>query len=135
MFVLMVAMLPPLLSAPPPAVPQRAGFGDRFHYFRGASGRRYLFSSVTADELADFRSAVVMIARRSPDGRLSARWLIVLDRFGRPVGTPRQWPPLPASDTVILVHLLGATEQERFALVDDLAPQAIPEAAATALAA
>jgi hypothetical protein len=131
----MVAALSPLLSAQPPAVPQRAGLGDRFHYFRGTSGRRYLFSAVAVTELADFCSAVVMMARRSPDGRLSAQWLTVLDPFGRPVGSPRHWPPVTAPDTVTLVHLLSATEAERFALVDDLAPPVAPPVATTALAA
>jgi hypothetical protein len=121
MFVLMVAVLPPLLSDQPPEVPKRAGFGDRFHYFRGVSGRRYLFSAVGVKELADFRSAVVMLARRAPDGRVTAHAIAVLDRFGRPLDGVRPWPPIAAPGSVVLVHLLSATEAERFDLVDDLA--------------
>jgi hypothetical protein len=119
MFVLMVAVLPPLLSDQPPEVPRRAGFGDRFHYFRGFSGRRYLFSAVSVDDLADFRSAVVILAERAPHGRLSAHWIACLDRFGRPTVSDRRWPP-PISDAVVLVHLLSASDADRGELIADL---------------
>ena len=115
----MVAVLPPLLSAQPPEVPQRAGLGDRFHYFRGHSGRRYLFSAVPREDLADFRSAVVIVARPAQGGRVAANWITVLDRFGRPSGNGR-WPAAVASDTLILVHCLSADEAARFDLVADL---------------
>ena len=94
MFVLMVAVLPPLLSDQPPEVPQRVGLGDRFHYFRGHSGRRYLFSAVPQDELADFRYAVVVLARPAGNGRVAAHWIAVLDLLGRPTSSDRRWPPL-----------------------------------------
>ncbi len=119
MFVLMVAVLPPLLSDQPPDVPRRVGLGDRFHYFKGFSGQRYLFSTVAAEDLCDFRSAVVLVARRAPNGRLAAHWVTVLDRFGRPAVGDRHWPP-SASDAVILVHLLSESEADRCDLVADL---------------
>ena len=116
----MVAVLPPLLSDQPPEVPQRAGLGDRFHYFRGSSGRRYLFSTVPRDELADFRSAVVIVARPAANGRLAAHWITVLDVFGRPSAGDRRWPPVPGAGEVILVHLLSADDRQRRDLVADL---------------
>ncbi|HWB49864.1 MAG TPA: hypothetical protein VG651_12200, partial [Stellaceae bacterium] len=69
----MVAVLPPLLSDQPPEVPQRVGLGDRFHYFRGLSGRRYLFTAVDRRDLPDFRSAVALVAEPAAEGRLAAR--------------------------------------------------------------
>lgn len=123
----MVAVLPPLLSAQPPEVPRRAGLGDRFHYFRGASGRRALFSSVPRTGIADFHSAVVAYARRTGDGRLAIYWLAAIDRAGRP--RSGAMPPL-GRDTIVLVHLLSQTDVEREALVRDLAPAEIMLAAA-----
>jgi hypothetical protein len=122
-FVLIVAVIQPLLSAQPPEVPQRAGLGDRFHYFRGHSGRRYLFSVVPPDTLGDFRAAVVITARRTVGGRLAAEEIVMLDVFGRPAVRERRrvWAP-PGSDTVILVHLLAETEGERRDLIADLSP-------------
>ena len=67
MFVLMVAVVPPLLSDAP-KLAERAGFGDRFRYWRGRSGRRYLFTAVPPDDLDDFRSAVVILAGRRGRG-------------------------------------------------------------------
>lgn len=117
----MVAVAPHLLSDLPPRVPQSAGLGDRFHYFRGASGRRYLFSRVGADEIGDFRSAVVMLARRTAEGGLAATDMTVLDRLGRPAGRAAgDWPPHVAAGTLVLVHLLSASERERFAILGDL---------------
>ena len=124
----MVAILPPLLSDQPPEAPRRAGFGDRFHYFRGSSGQRYLFSAVAADDLADFRSAVVIVARGAPHGRLAAHWITALDRLGRPATGDWRWPPA-APDTVILVHLLSESEAERRDLVADLSSLTVALAA------
>jgi hypothetical protein len=120
MFVLMVAVLPHLLSDQPPEVPQRVGLGDRFHYFRGSSGRRYLFSTVPRDELVDVRSAVVIVARPAGNGRLAAHWITVLDVFGRPAAGDRRWPPAVGAGELILVHLLSADDRGRHDLVADL---------------
>jgi hypothetical protein len=128
MFVLMVAVLPPLLSDQPPEVPQRVGLGDRFHYFRGNSGRRYLFSAVPQDELAAFRNAVVILARPAGNGRVAAHWITVLDLLGRPTSRNRRWPPLMSADTVVLIHLLSAMDSDRRDLVADLS--ALPVALA-----
>ncbi|MBP0573580.1 hypothetical protein J8J40_23055, partial [Mycobacterium tuberculosis] len=82
-------------------------FGERFRYWYGASGRRYLFSKVTAADVTDSTDAIVLVAGADPD---------------RPVfvGTtaPRQTP----AETVVYVHLLAATEAERQAIVADLMP-------------
>ncbi len=124
----MVAVLPPLLSDQPPEVPQRVGLGDRFHYFRGVSGRRYLFSAVARADLGDFRAAVVIVARPAANGRLAAHWIAMLDAFGRPAGT-RVLPNLGANE-VVLVHLLSDTDRSRRDLVADLAPPAVAALAA-----
>lgn len=126
----MVVVLPPLLSDQPPEVPQRAGLGDRFHYFRGLSGRRYLFSAVGREELADFRAAVVILAKPAPNGRVSAHWMAVLDAFGRPTGGDRRWPPSLGAGEIVLVHLLSETDRARCDLVADLTPPAVVALAA-----
>jgi hypothetical protein len=129
MFVLMVAVLPSLLSDQPPEVPQRAGLGDRFHYFRGASGRRYLFSALDSGGPDDFHSAVVILARHTGGGRLTAEWIGRVDPFGRPEGiSDRRWPRVQR-DTVVLVHLLSPTAVARRDLVADLSGLALPLAA------
>jgi hypothetical protein len=122
MFVLMVLVAPPLLSDRPPDLPQRAGLGDRFHYFRGRSGRRYLFTVVTSEALADFRNVVAMLAEPAEAGRLAARAVVTMDPYGR-IGpaADRAWPPIADRQTLCLVHLLAGTEVERCAVVADLA--------------
>ena len=126
----MVAVVPPLLSADPPKVPLRAGLGDRFHYFRGSSGQRYLFSEVPLADLGTFASAVAMLARRTADGRLAAHAVFVVDPAGR--GAGRQWAAryVAGRDTVALIHLLAGSDEKRHALVDDLTP--VPSSAALA---
>jgi hypothetical protein len=128
MFVLMAAAIPPILSDHPPESPKRAGFGGRFHYFRGGSGRRYLFSSVPAETLSDFRSAVVILAEPTRSGRLVAHTIAKLDAEGRPSGEDR-WPPAIARHTVCLVHFLAGTESDRNNLVTDLTSLPLPLAA------
>ena len=125
----MVAVAPPLLSDRPPEIPQKAGLGDRFHYFRGGSGRRYLFTLVSGDALADFRSVVAMLAEPAPSGRLSAGTVVTVDGRGRigPVAD-LAWPPADRQ-ALCLVHLLAASEAERRAVVADLAAVAVQLAA------
>jgi hypothetical protein len=120
----MVAEPPFLLSDRPSEVPTGAGFGDRYRYFRGASGRRYLFTVINRDELADFRSAVVLLARREPDG-LHAASVSALDESGRPIGADR-WPPLVPANCRVLVHLLAEHEDDRRAVVADLSRAVTP---------
>jgi hypothetical protein len=125
----MVAVAPPLLSDRPPEIPQQAGLGDRFHYFRGGSGRRYLFTLVSGDALADFRNVVAMLAEPAPSGRLSARTVVTVDGRGRigPVAD-LAWPPVDRQ-ALCLVHLLAASDAERRAVVADLAAVAMQLAA------
>ncbi len=126
----MVAVVPPLLSDRPPEIPQRAGLGDRFHYFRGRSGRRYLFTAVAGEALADFRNVVAMLAEPAPAGRLAARAVVTIDGRGRIGPQPdRAWPPAQGRRVLCLVHLLAATEAERRAVVADLAALAMQLAA------
>ncbi len=118
----MVAVAPPLLSDRPPEIPQKAGLGGRFHYFRGRSGRRYLFTAVTGETLGDFRSVVAIMAEPTPSGRLAAHAVMTLDAHGR-IGplADRTAPPPQGGETLCLVHLLAASEAERCAVVADLA--------------
>jgi hypothetical protein len=126
----MVAVLPPLLSDHPPEIPQQAGLGDRFHYFRGRSGRRYLFTTVLRESLDDFRSVVVILAEARPGGRLAAKAVATVDALGRigPAADPA-WPPVADRETLCLVHLLAASEAERYRVVTDLTSLAMEVAA------
>ncbi len=124
----MVAALLPILSDARPKLARRAGFGDRFHYWRGASGRRYLFSRVPADSLADFTGAVVILAGQGSDGRLAAREIFTTTG-------EEDRPALPS--VAVLVHLLAHTDGERKEIVVDLTAagtgQALRRAAAPSL--
>jgi hypothetical protein len=104
------------------------GLGDRFHYFRGLSGRRYLFTAVARGDLADFRSAVAVVARPASGGRLAAGWIATIDPFGRIEGRDRRLPDW--TDAVVLVHLLAETDRERRDLVADLSAPLLASALA-----
>ena len=96
-------------AAPKPA--RRAGLDGQFRYWRGASGRRYLFSLIPPESLADFRDVVVIFAEPEGD-RLLCRALFAAG------AEPAARPPLPGE--IVLVHLLAATEAGRRRVVADL---------------
>lgn len=98
-----------LSERPAELQPHARGFGDRFYYFRGTSGRRYLFTHIDPADLADFTEAVVVTAERSADGRLAIRSVGL--RTAVPLAAGRE----------VLVHLLAANEAERRAVLEDLA--------------
>jgi hypothetical protein len=117
----MVAGSPHLLCDEQPDFAELAGLGDRFRYWRGLSGRRYLFTLVAIETLADFPGAVGMLAERLPDGRLAAREVFEIAANSLPHSR---------SGAVALVHLLAVTEAERRRAVEDLRGPSVLSAAA-----
>lgn len=106
-----------------PRLADLAGFGDRFHFWCGASGRRYLFSAVEARALADFRDALVVLARRDANGALIGEAVTLIggtDAAERGTLTARLAadPRLEA-----FVHLLAPTLHARQAALDDILGQ------------
>ena len=95
----------------------RSGLGDRFTYVTGASGRRYLFTAINRDELADFVAAVVVFARRETGG-LRVLSVAEVDPAGAPA--PGRFPPVGTRDCRVLVHLLAERSEDRRAVVADL---------------
>lgn len=105
-----------LVDGGSPKVPGLGSLGDRYHYWCGRSGRRYLFSAVTAGELLDFTAALVVLARR--DGQaVVGEEAMVLDGEGRHVLAAR----LAADPGVVaFIHLLSPTDASRRAAIVDL---------------
>ena len=116
----MVAEFLPTLSDAAPGLARRAKLGDRFHYWRGRSGDRYLFSAVPFDALADFRSAVTILAEPTPDGRFIAWAVAIVDSAGRLESPDGSWPAGVPHGSVAFVHFLAATDGDRRGLVDDI---------------
>lgn len=110
----------PLIDGGAPAVSRLVGLAQRFHYWCGISGRRYLFTSVTAQELADFREAIVVIAGPDGAGGMVGHTVTILgdgsDGDRRAVARALRRDPR----LVAFVHLLAPTEAERRAALADL---------------
>ncbi len=105
-----------LLSEDAPEPVRHADYGYRFRYWRGVSGRRYLFSAVPSETLADFRSVVVLYAEPVAGGRLRARSLFIIG----PEGPEQAPPPKRMAGDKVFVHFLAASDAERAQLVEDL---------------
>jgi len=119
MFVLMVAELLPVLSDAAPGLARRAEFGDRFRYWRGRSQRRYLFSMVPFEALADFRRAAAIVAEPVSGGFLA--WsAAIIDSAGRLEPLDAAWPASAPAGSVVFVHFLADNDAELEALLGDL---------------
>ena len=103
-----------------PATIKSTALGDKFHYMTGASGRRYLFSTVAVNELRDFDNAVVVLAGPCECGTRQSVWVGALengsgiDRLRRAF---RNW--LKRAERAH-IHLLAGTSEERRRIIDDL---------------
>lgn len=113
------------VSARPVPLASLAGTGlsDRFCYWRGRSGRRYVFSVYDrADQAAheaDYTDAVVIEAQRSADG--SRRAVRVGYTGSLPGLSETAWRDnSQRAATETHVHLLAASNSERRALLFDL---------------
>ena len=127
MFVLMVAELLPILSDAAPGLARRAELGDRFRYWRGRSGTRYLFSMVPFDTLEDFRQAAAIVAEPMANGGFLAWSAAIIDSAGRLGSIDAAWPRSAPEGSVVFVHFLAESDAELEALLGDLF---LPEPAA-----
>ncbi len=109
----------PLEDGGVPKFAQRCGLGERFQYWRGRSGRRYLFTAVGANDLADFSQAVIVLAR-ADGARLCGAAIVCPDDPGEP--TIDNVAHLLARDgrLVVYVHLLADDTGARRRLTADL---------------
>lgn len=122
-----------LLSELPSAPARRVGMEGRFVGWRGASGKRHLFSAVPADTLRDYRSAVALLAEPTRDGRFLAWAVAEIDAAGRIHSPDGGWPASLPFGAVVFVHFLSETKRERMALIEDVF--GLPAEAGFALAA
>jgi hypothetical protein len=100
------------------ATAQSVGLGDRFRYWRGASGRRYLFSLVQDSDLHDLQNAIVIEALFVGSEPVPV-WLGEIDSDGTSSGRP-----LGAATALrrrTFVHFLSSSDEERRAILHDLA--------------
>jgi hypothetical protein len=96
-------------------------FADRFVYWQGASGRRYIHTVYAADACPPLPGAIYVSVGREPDGRRRALavgcfarlFALNLARSAGAGGIVRQVDE-------VHVHLLAADESERQAILADL---------------
>lgn len=122
MFVLMVAELLPILSDAAPGLARRAELGDRFRYWRGCSGARYLFSAVPFEALADFRRVAAIIAEPTADGAFLAWSVAIIDSTGHLAALDAAWPTCAPTGSIVFVHFLAESDAELEKLLGDLFP-------------
>lgn len=112
--------LVPLVDGGAPRATKECGLADRFRYFVGASGRRYLFTAVTPEEIGDFAAGIMLIAHRGLKGGFAAS---LVTPFGGPgesqLSACRRALPVSPGATVY-VHLLADTSASRCAVTADL---------------
>lgn len=103
-----------------PGVAQMAGLDDRFHFWRGASGRRYLFTEVAPENLRHFENVVVLLAEVTRSGRpIAASASVIEARLFEGAALFRE---LAASSRLRpFVHFLATTPRARRGIVADLA--------------
>jgi hypothetical protein len=112
-----------------PAAARATGFDDRFHFWIGASGRRYLFTAVAADALAHFRDVVVLVAERRPHGAPVGRSVFVTDGEGASREAMFAESGVKPSEAALFVHLLADTPDARRAVAADLSAISAEQAA------
>ena len=97
-------------------LPEDSGLGERFWYWRGASGQSYIHSIYAPDHCPPVAGAVFVIVRKSA----GLRSAIAIGRFGadgqRPAGVSD-----PAAGDEIHVHLLNRDGDAAERVLQDLA--------------
>ena len=97
-------------------LPEDSGLGERFWYWRGASGQSYIHSIYAPDHCPPVSGAVFVIVRKS-DGTRTA---VAIGRFG-PDGLRPEGALVPAPGDEIHVHLLTRDGAAAESVLRDLA--------------
>ena len=108
-----------LVDAGPPKFADQCGLGERFRYWQGASGRRYLFTAMPRAEIGDIANAVVVLAERNRRGGFRGVDVCAPGDPGEPSVTDILADLSSDSRMIAFVHLLAANASERLAIVRD----------------
>jgi hypothetical protein len=127
---LSAAMHPIETDAPSPAVDNQAlasladeKLAGRFRHWRGASGRRYIFSLYEPESCPAYDDAVLIVAVKFPGG--VRRIMTICDTGSLPeLALARAHEAATESGESIEchIHLLAASRDERAAVIEDLRP-------------
>ncbi len=102
-----------------PGVAQAAGLESRFHFWRGASGRRHLFTEVAPENLRHFENVVVILAEMWRGRPVASSATVIEARLFEGSALFRE---LAAGARLRpFVHFLATTPRARRAVVSDLA--------------
>jgi hypothetical protein len=97
--------------------------GARYRFWRGASGRRFMFSVYASDACPAYDRAVLVGAAVEPDGARRILFIADTGAFPEPVLDRARAALAKARSKVELhVHLLAESPRERMAVIDDLVP-------------
>lgn len=92
---------------------------DRFCYWQGRTGKRYLFTKIDLEELPGFADCVLLLALEQKDASPILHWVGEIKDF-----TPQCFRTLSADyagGLTAYIHLLSDNGQERQKMVLDLA--------------
>ncbi len=98
------------------------GLGGRFRFWRGASGRRFMFSVYASEACPAYDQAVLVGAAVEPDGARRILFIADTGAFPEPVLDRARRTLAKARNKVEFhVHLLALSPRERMAVIADLA--------------
>lgn len=110
-----------LIDGGAPKSAEICGLGKRYRFWAGESGRRYLFTAVSAAEIADFGNAIAVLARGNARDGFAGVEVSDLSQAGEAMRLSARMAGDPGLSG--FVHLLAASAEEREAIVADLAGQ------------
>ncbi len=99
---------------------------NRFCYWQGSAGERYLFSQISLNELSSFTECVLLLTLEEEKSEPQIHWIGDISDL-----SPRAFSNLTACDFVNLnayVHLLSGSQQARQRIISELSHKADKEA-------
>lgn len=109
-----------LIDGGVPRFVERCGLDERFRYWAGGSGRRYLFTAVDGEELASFSSGVAMLVREGRFGAAYAVAIVNLSEGGTSAASALAGRLAADGRLTAYVHLLAEGAAAQDAVIDDL---------------
>lgn len=94
---------------------------ERFCYWQGTSGKRYLFTRINPEDLPSFSDCLILLAKERAEGNAQLHWIGEIKDL-----TPQAFRDLPNHQfgrLTTYIHLLARTQSERQKIVTDLSNQ------------
>jgi acetoacetate decarboxylase len=104
-----------------PTTTANTEFGDKFRYWKGSSGKRYLFSSIPLAKMKEFQSGILILTRIKMCSETDILWVGTVNQGQlKQIAGQMTYHQAMAEAQEANIHLLHDKDGDEAAIIDDI---------------